>query len=275
MRKAKKDLTNLDLTKYTKNGTLRKRKPKTSRNYFTQETEDAIIAYNSTDNYVERNKLFNEHINTSFHKLAENIINTFKFHYTGLNSIEDLKHEVVYFFLEKIHLYDQAQGKAYSYFGTIALRYLIVYNKKQYKEIKDRKELDAVDEDLKVNQALREDDSKYELKGFLQEYVEYVERNIDEIHEVTKTVRGENVTENVIFSEKDKLVVRTVLDLIRKAEDKEIFYKPAIYLEIRQRTGQKTLDITRVIKVMKSIMKRQLKEYHLNGCLDVHDNVYL
>jgi len=275
MRKAKKDLTNLDLTKYTKNGTLRKRKPKTSRNYFTQETEDAIIAYNSTDNYVERNKLFNEHINTSFHKLAENIINTFKFHYTGLNSIEDLKHEVVYFFLEKIHLYDQAQGKAYSYFGTIALRYLIVYNKKQYKEIKDRKELDAVDEDLKVNQALREDDSKYELKGFLQEYVEYVERNIDEIHEVTKTVRGENVTENVIFSEKDKLVVRTVLDLIRKAEDQEIFYKPAIYLEIRQRTGQKTLDITRVIKVMKSIMKRQLKEYHLNGCLDVHDNVYL
>lgn len=275
MRKAKKDLTNLDLTKYTKNGTLRKRKPKTSRNYFTQETEDAIIAYNSTDNYVERNRLFNEHINTSFHKLAENIINTFKFHYTGLNSIEDLKHEVVYFFLEKIHLYDQVQGKAYSYFGTIALRYLIVYNKKQYKEIKDRKELDAVDEDLKVNQALREDDSKYELKGFLQEYVEYVERNIDEIHEVTKTVRGENVTENVIFSEKDKLVVRTVLDLIRKAEDQEIFYKPAIYLEIRQRTGQKTLDITRVIKVMKSIMKRQLKEYHLNGCLDVHDNVYL
>lgn len=275
MRKAKKDLTNLDLTKYTKNGTLRKRKPKTSRNYFTQETEDAIIAYNSTDNYVERNRLFNEHINTSFHKLAENIINTFKFHYTGLNSIEDLKHEVVYFFLEKIHLYDQAQGKAYSYFGTIALRYLIVYNKKQYKEIKDRKELDTVDEDLKVNQALREDDSKYELKGFLQEYVEYVERNIDEIHEVTKTVRGENVTENVIFSEKDKLVVRTVLDLIRKAEDQEIFYKPAIYLEIRQRTGQKTLDITRVIKVMKSIMKRQLKEYHINGCLDVHDNVYL
>lgn len=275
MRKAKKDLTNLDLTKYTKNGTLRKRKPKTSRNYFTQETEDAIIAYNSTDSYVERNRLFNQYINHSFHKLAENIINTFKFHYTGLNSIEDLKHEVVYFFLEKIHLYDQAQGKAYSYFGTIALRYLIVYNKKQYKEIKDRKELDAVDEDLKVNQALREDDSKYELKGFLQEYVEYVERNIDEIHEVTKTVRGENVTENVIFSEKDKLVVRTVLDLIRKAEDQEIFYKPAIYLEIRQRTGQKTLDITRVIKVMKSIMKRQLKEYHINGCLDVHDNVYL
>ena len=275
MRKAKKDLTNLDLTKYTKNGTLRKRKPKTSRNYFTQETEDAIIAYNSTDNYVERNRLFNEHINHSFHKLAENIINTFKFHYTGLNSIEDLKHEVVYFFLEKIHLYDQAQGKAYSYFGTIALRYLIVYNKKQYKEIKDRKELDSVDEDLKVNQTLREEDSKYELKDFLKEYTEYVEGNIDEIHEVTKVVRGEKVTENVIFSEKDKLIVHTVLDLIRKAEYHEISYKPAIYLEIRQRTGQKTLDITRVIKVMKCIMKRQLKEYYLNGCLDVHDNVYL
>lgn len=275
MRKSKKNLENLDLTKYTKNGTLRKRKPKTSRNYFTQETEDAIIAYNNTDSYTERNRLFNTYINDSLHKLAENIINTFKFHYTGLNTIEDLKHEVVYFLLEKIHLYDQNQGKAYSYFGTIVLRYLIVYNKKNYKEQKDRKELDAVDEDIKVMQAIREEDSKYELKDFLKEYVRYIEKNIDEVHEVTKTVRGEEITENVLFSENDKLVVYTVLDLIKKAEDQEIFYKPAIYLEIRQRTGQKTIDITRVLKVMKSIMKRQLREYYLNGCLDIHDNVYL
>lgn len=275
MRKSKKNLENLDLTKYTKNGTLRKRKPKTSRNYFTQETEDAIIAYNNTDSYTERNRLFNTYINDSLHKLAENIINTFKFHYTGLNTIEDLKHEVVYFLLEKMHLYDQNQGKAYSYFGTIVLRYLIVYNKKNYKEQKDRKELDAVDEDIKVMQAIREEDSKYELKDFLKEYVKYVEKNIGEVHEVTKTVRGEEVTENVLFSENDKLVVYTVLDLIKKAEDQEIFYKPAIYLEIRQRTGQKTIDITRVLKVMKSIMKRQLREYYLNGCLDIHDNVYL
>ena len=275
MRKSKKQIEGLDLTKYTKNGTLRKRKPKTSRNYFTQDTEDAIIAYNSTDNYSERNRLFNAHINDSLHKLAENIINTFKFHYTGLNSVEDLKHEVVYFLLEKIHLYDQNQGKAYSYFGTIAKRYLIVYNEKQYKEQKDRKELDAVDEDLKVLQAAKEDESKFELKGFLREYVQYVEKNIDEIHESVRKERGVDITENVLFSENDKLIVNTVLDLIKKADEQEIFYKPAIYLEIRQRTGQKTLDITRVIKVMKSIMKRQLREYHLNGCLDVHDNVYL
>lgn len=275
MRKSKKQIEGLDLTKYTKNGTLRKRKPKTSRNYFTQDTEDAIIAYNSTTSYAERNRLFNAHINDSLHKLAENIINTFKFHYTGLNSVEDLKHEVVYFLLEKIHLYDQNQGKAYSYFGTIAKRYLIVYNDKQYKEQKDRKELDAVDEDLKVLQAVKEDEAKFELKDFLKEYVKYVEKNIDEIHENIRKERGVDITENVLFSQNDKLIVNTVLDLIKKADEQEIFYKPAIYLEIRQRTGQKTLDITRVIKVMKSIMKRQLREYHLNGCLDVHDNVYL
>lgn len=275
MRKSKKELQNLDLTIYTKNGTLRKRKPKVNRNYFTQDTEDAIIAYNNTDNYSERNRLFNKYINDSFHKLAENIINTFKFHYTGLNSIEDLKHEVVYFLLEKMHLYDQNQGKAYSYFGTIVKRYLIVYNDKQYKEQKDRKELDVVDEDLKVMQAVNEEESNYELKGFLGEYVKYVEKHIDGIHESIRKERGVEVQEYVTFSENDKLIVNTVLDLIKKADEQEIFYKPAIYLEIRQRTGQKTLDITRVIKVMKTIMKRQLKEYYHNGCLDVHDNIYL
>jgi hypothetical protein len=47
----------LDPTLYTKKGTLRKRKPKKNKNYFTQDTEDAIIPFlASTDDY-ERNKI--------------------------------------------------------------------------------------------------------------------------------------------------------------------------------------------------------------------------
>ena len=44
----------------TQKGTLRKRKPKQSIQYFTQETEDAIIEYLLNDNKSERNKIFNE-----------------------------------------------------------------------------------------------------------------------------------------------------------------------------------------------------------------------
>ena len=40
------------------------------------------------------------------------------------------------FLLEKLHLYKQEKGKAFSYFGTIAKRYLILYNNNNYKKLK-------------------------------------------------------------------------------------------------------------------------------------------
>ena len=42
----------------TQQGTVRKRKPKQSNIYFTQETEDAIIKYVNSKNDIERNKIF-------------------------------------------------------------------------------------------------------------------------------------------------------------------------------------------------------------------------
>ena len=123
----------------TKRGQPRRRKPKEPRVYFTQETEDSIIKYLASDNQSFRNKIYREEIEYAFYKLAENIIHTFKFYYTDSDTIEDLKHEVVTFLLEKLHLYDQSKGKAYSYFGTIAKRYLIIYNNNNYGQILRRR----------------------------------------------------------------------------------------------------------------------------------------
>ena len=43
--------------------------------YFTQETEDAIVEYNKTDDMAIRNHIYNEKIKYPFEKLAENILN--------------------------------------------------------------------------------------------------------------------------------------------------------------------------------------------------------
>lgn len=270
-KKTKENLQNLDLSIYTKNGKLRKRKQKTNRNYFTQETEDAIISFTKTDNQKERNKLFNDHINYSIHKLAENIINTFKFYGTDLN-IEDLKHEVVYFLIEKMPLYDQLQGKAYSYFGTIAKRYLIVLCEKQRKIRDQRKDIDDVDEDKKILRGEAETEKNLEISHFVKSYVRFVELNIDDIHENRFFNKdGILVKEYITFSDKDKSVVLTVLNLFKKVDELDVFYKPALYLHIREITGQKTTDITRVVKIMKCIMKQQLNIYSKKGCLDIDE----
>lgn len=93
----------------TKKGTVRKRRPKQSRNYFTEDTQNAILEYLASDDDAERNKIYNERINYAFYKLVENIIHTFKFYYMEVDDIEDLKHEVITFLLEKLHLYHQSR----------------------------------------------------------------------------------------------------------------------------------------------------------------------
>ena len=57
----------------------KKRGRKSTRMYFTHDTELAIGEYLASNSEAERNKIFNERINYSFYKLAENLIHTFKF----------------------------------------------------------------------------------------------------------------------------------------------------------------------------------------------------
>ena len=111
---------------------------KAKANYFTTETEQYIVKYNTSTDSEYRNSIFTEHIYLPFYKLAENIIHTFKFYYTDVEKIEDLKHEIVSVLLEeKIMKFDPTNGaKAYSYFGTIVKRWLINYNNKNYKKLK-------------------------------------------------------------------------------------------------------------------------------------------
>jgi hypothetical protein len=63
------------------------RRPK-SKNYFTQETEDAIVLYNGTSDTDVKSKIYQNDIHYPFFKLTENIIHTFKFYYTEVDEIE-------------------------------------------------------------------------------------------------------------------------------------------------------------------------------------------
>jgi hypothetical protein len=90
----------------TKTGKIRKRKPKTVNQYFTEINQEAIIDYLILTDSKERNKIYNDKIFYSLYKLSENIIHTFKFYYTEVDDLEDLKFEVMSFTLEKLHLYD-------------------------------------------------------------------------------------------------------------------------------------------------------------------------
>ena len=100
--------------------------------YFGTPAQEAIIAYNKCKNQKEKNKIYNEGIKYPFEKLAENVLNTFKFTYFDVPK-SDVKKEVVSAMVEKMHMYKEGKGKAFSYFTIIAKNYLILNNNGNYK----------------------------------------------------------------------------------------------------------------------------------------------
>ena len=233
-----------------KRGQPRKRKPKEPRIYFTEDTENAIIEYLSLTDQSQRNRLYSDRIQYAFYKLAENIIHTFKFYYTDSDTIEELKHEVVTFLLEKLHLYKQEKGKAYSYFGTIAKRYLIVYNEKNYKKLQEYTELDEVNDESHISyEDVNNISPNLEYNDFIDQYVRYVDSHLFEL-----------------FPKKqDHKTTDAILELFRKRESLEIFNKKALYIYIREITDAATPQITKVTKKLNDLRIRLYNRYYENG----------
>lgn len=218
--------------------------------YFTQETEDAIIEFLSTEDQLERNKIYNDKIKYAFYKLSENIIHTFKFYYTDVNTIEELKHEVVTFLLEKLHLYTQGKGKAYSYFGTIAKRYLIIYNNNNYKKLQKHAEMSEVEEDKSfLDRTMKEAEEDVGLDTFIDLYVKYVDKYLYKLFPKPQ----------------DAKTADAIMELFRKREYLEIFNKKALYIYIREITDASTPQITKVTKKLNTVRIKLYNEYYRNG----------
>ena len=223
-------------------------KPKTSGMYFTQETENAIIEYNNTLDYDVRDKIYRERIHYAFFKLTENIIHTFKFYYTEVDNIEDLQHEVISFLLSKIHLFNPDKGaKAYSYFGTIAKRYLIISNTKNYKKRVDKAPIEELESDEKYSYSL--DDPTDKLSLFLDEFTGYCSKNIY----------------TLFPKESDAKIADAILELFRKRESIEIFNKKALYIYIREIIDVKTPKITKIANKLYDMFKEHYYFYLENG----------
>jgi hypothetical protein len=222
--------------------------------YFTQATEDAIVLYNNTTDSDVRSRIYYDRIHYGFFKLTENIIHTFKFYYTEVDNIEDLQHEVISFLLSKIHLFDPSKGaKAYSYFGTIAKRYLIISNTKNYKKRVDKAPVSEIEENEKFSYTIDEAPINDRLNTFMDEYVEYCTNNIY----------------TLFPKENDAKIADAILELFRKRESIDIFNKKALYIYIREMIEVDTPQITKIIKKLKITYDELFNIYYENGYINV------
>lgn len=227
---------------------------KSKANYFTQETEDAIVAYNNSNDHIFRDKIFSDKIYFPLYKLAENIIHTFKFYYTDVDDLEDLKLEIVSLLVEeKLHMFDPTRGaKAFSYFGTIVKRHLINYNNKNYKRLKQLTTMDSWEGSYDLNTPEIHPNA-ITLKQVFDEYIEDMYEKLDEL----------------FTKEEDKQIADAVLTLFRKRNDLDIFKKKALYIYIREITGTETPYLTKVINILKGEFYTTYNKLNEKGLIDL------
>ena len=230
---------------------VRKRRKK-SKNYFTQDTEDAIVLYNNTEDSKIRSKIYEREIHYAFFKLTENIIHTFKFYHTEVEKLEHLQHEIITFLLSKIHLFDPGRGaKAYSYFGTIVKRWLILYNTKNYNKKVKKVPVDNLMKEGSTHTYNMKDvgKEKDDLDKYIDLFVNYTTQNILEL-----------------FPKKnDAQIADAILELFRKRETLEVFNKKALYIYIREMVDVKTPKITKIADKLYEIFRSQYVFYLENG----------
>lgn len=224
------------------------KKKKKNKNYFTQETENAIILYNKTNDIDEKNKIFSNEIYYPFFKLSQNIIHTFKFYYTDSNTIEDVQNELIEFLRNKLSGYNESLGfKAYSYFGMISKRWCILYNKKNYTKKLNKNDIDS--EELKdsvyLSYDMNDTNSNSRLETFIIEFEKYMSRNLY----------------SFFPKEEHAKTADAILELFRKKDQITIFNKKALYIYIKEIIDVKTPNITKITKVIYDVFKKEYVFY--------------
>ena len=106
------------------------------KNYWTQETEDAIIAYNNEQDMDKRNDIFNNHIYSPLCKLVECVFNTRKITNMDMTN-RDAILDTVSFLTENLHRFVPSPShKAFSYFSVITKNRLFEVSNRNYKNWK-------------------------------------------------------------------------------------------------------------------------------------------
>ena len=223
-----------------------------SKQYFTKDTEDAIVEYNSTDDQRIKDKLYRDRIKSAFDKLAEIVYNKWKFTHFD-DEPQDVMCEVVAFMIEKIHMYKAGKGKAFSYFTIVARNYLILNNNANYKRYKNTDVISSLPANWDTENNWAEEVRNDEHRTFNDRMLLYWDEHL----------------ENYFQKKRDIQIADAVLELFRRANYIESFNKKSLYLLIREMTGYPTHYITKVVNKMKEKQMALYNEFDMNGDIKI------
>lgn len=220
--------------------------------YFSNNEENAVVKYLSTEDTIERERIFNEKLLPAFNKMAESIIRRYKL-YTPDETFEEIFDDAMSFLMTKLDKFNPSMGyKAYSYCGTIIKNYLI-YRSNQY--IKNQKRFMSYDSFSYDEMNGLSNTMKYSYNtgkidiSFFNELMKKTAKDIQ------KTI--DNKDDNKL-NEKQVRVGKALVDLLTNWEDlftnmgSDKFNKSSILLYLKESTNMTTKEIRDNMKIFKN-----------------------
>ena len=210
---------------------------RTTNLYFGPEQEEAVITFLSSDDYHERNRIYNKFLRAPLNKMIESIIRRYKL-YRKSDTFEDIHTDTLSFLATKMEKFRPEEGKkAYSYFGTICKNYLLGQLLKADKRMKSDLCYDDV---YKTVEEM--DDYQYDLEDVdktpLEEFIKEVSSNIKAEIEHGKISENEKLVGNALI-----MVLDNWETIFEQVESGNKYNKNLILSYIREISGLTTKDI--------------------------------
>ena len=203
------------------------KKKSNKRYYFTQVHEDAIIQYCISSDRKERTELYVDYIGPAFNELVDKIVFTYKF--SNLPNIDVLRDECKIWLTTILDKYDSNRGsKAFSYFSVITKNWFIHKVKKNSQ--KNRREVQFDSLSKEIGQNFSSFEPSYDQRREKNEFWIFLWKEID-------------VWDQESLSANERKVLEAVKILLNNSYDIEIFNKKAVYLYLRELTGQNTKQV--------------------------------
>jgi len=237
------------------------KKAKKSKIYMGPDVDLAIVEYNTESDSVKRNIIYNQKIKYALEKLAENILNNWKFPYLT-ESFKNKKAELISHFIMNLDKYSPEKGSSFTYFTYAGRNYLIIHNNFNYGKVKCETSIN-VDSSDEINNILQIEDHNIlydnvrdDKRELIILITEFFEKNV-----------------NFIFKKKaDILIAHAIIQLLQNYEDIENFNKKNIYILIREMTNSRSQNITKVLNKMKELYKTLITQYLEKGEIKMEYN---
>jgi predicted SprT family Zn-dependent metalloprotease len=234
------------LTATTEDVSSKKRGRKAVKeNYFDVREENAVRKFLITEDYTERNKIYNEFLKAPLDKMISSIIRRYKLYRKDMD-FEEIHCDTHSFLMTKVDKFKPSKNKkAYSYFGTICKNYLMGQIIKDQKETNRKVSYEDISSHIeeRPDMIYRIDDDVIDTNLILTQYVTELKEFID----------GENLNEN------EKKLGYALVDLFHNYEtifsgnENNKFNKNIILLSLREMTNLSTKEIRGSIKKFKKL----------------------